>query len=111
MAAPFRLVTLLDRRDHNALLYAGDGIAADSVASFEATAQAVRDAAHGYIAVHLAAAPGAGVESTVLPLFRDSRGEFTRLHAAMGRSAFGAARRLPRAGLTPASAPRRATVT
>jgi hypothetical protein len=37
VAAPFRLSTLLDRRDHTTLPYTGDGIAADAVASFEAT--------------------------------------------------------------------------
>ena len=52
------------------------------MAGLEATAEAARQAAHGALDVYLIAAPGAGVDSTVLPVVRDAAGEFARNYAA-----------------------------
>ncbi|MBI3690013.1 MAG: FAD-dependent monooxygenase, partial [Mycolicibacterium aromaticivorans] len=73
---PVRLFTLLDRRRHTALIYAGAGSTATDVPSFEELAAAAVEAAHGQLDVYLVAAPGADVADTVLPLIRDSAGEF-----------------------------------
>ena len=78
---PIRLFSLFGR-EHTLLLYAGDGTRADAVAGLEATAEAARQAAHGALDVYLIAAPGAGVDSTVLPVVRDAAGEFARNYAA-----------------------------
>jgi hypothetical protein len=69
-------------------LYAGESLTADAVAQLEATAQAMRDAAHGRIDVYLIAAADVPVAATLLPLVRDAQGEFARLYAASGLSAF-----------------------
>lgn len=88
VAAPLRLYSLLGRREHAALLYAGEALSADAVAGLEATVQVLRDAAHSRIEAHLIAAPGVPVAATLLPLMRDTQGDFARLYAASGLSAF-----------------------
>lgn len=88
VAGPLRLYSLLGRREHTALLYAGETLAADAVAALESMAQALRVAAHDRMDVYLIAAPGVQVAATVLPLIRDSQGEFARLYAAAGHAAF-----------------------
>jgi hypothetical protein len=74
---PMRLYTLLGC-DHTTLLHAGNAARADDVAGLEAAADAVVQAAHGQMDVHLVAAPGADVAGTVLPLIRDADGDFAR---------------------------------
>jgi 2-polyprenyl-6-methoxyphenol hydroxylase-like FAD-dependent oxidoreductase len=86
VTGPMRLFSLLGRRAHTLLLYAGDDATADDVVSFERAAEAAVDAAHGRIDVYLIAAPNADVATTVLPLIRDSTGDFARMYAA-GESA------------------------
>ncbi len=88
VSAPLRLYALLGRREHAALLYAGEALAGHAVAELEATAQALRDAAHGHMDVYLIAAAGVQVAATVLPLIRDMGGDFARLYATVGLSAF-----------------------
>jgi 2-polyprenyl-6-methoxyphenol hydroxylase-like FAD-dependent oxidoreductase len=51
------------------------------------TAAAV-SAAHGHTDVHLIGAPDANVGATVLPLIRDTAGDFARTHAPAGASAY-----------------------
>ena len=75
---PFRLFSLLGRRDHALLLYAGASATDDDVPAFERVAEAAVAAAHGRIEVYLVAAPEAAVDATVLPLIRDSADEFAR---------------------------------
>ena len=82
VTGPMRLFSLLGRRDHTLLLYAGDDSTADDVASFERVAEAADAAAHGRIDVCLIAAPDADVATTVLPLIRDSARDFARMYAA-----------------------------
>ena len=89
VTGPVRLFSLLGRRDHTLLLYAGDGATADDVASFEQVANAALAAAHGHIDVHLIAAPRADAAGTVLPLIRDSAGDFARAYAADESASFG----------------------
>jgi pentachlorophenol monooxygenase len=83
-----RLFSLLGRRDHTLLLYAGHDASAADVASFERAAQTAVTAARGRIEVYLLAAPRADVGATVLPLIRDSAGEFARLYGADGPAVF-----------------------
>lgn len=79
---PIRLFSLLSRREHAVLLYAGDAAAAADVASFERAADAAVAAAHARIEVYLVAAPTADVGATVLPLIRDNAGDFARMYGA-----------------------------
>jgi pentachlorophenol monooxygenase len=88
VSAPLRLYSLLGRREHATLLYAGEALAEHAVAELEAMAQALRDAAHGHMEVYLIAAAGIQVAQTVLPLICDTRGDFARLYAAAGLSVF-----------------------
>lgn len=88
VTAPMRLYSLLGRREHAALLHAGEALDADSAAALEATAQTLREAAVGRIEVCLVAAAGVDVAATRLPLLRDTKGEFARAYAATGVSAF-----------------------
>ncbi|TKR54337.1 pentachlorophenol monooxygenase [Allopusillimonas ginsengisoli] len=69
---------------------AGDatGLTRNSVARLESMAQALRDVAHSRLDVYLIAADGVQIAATVLPLVRDSQGEFARLYAAAGHAAF-----------------------
>lgn len=82
VTGPVRLFSLLGRRDHTLVLYAGAGATADDVATFERVADAAVATAHGHIDVYLIAAPEADVAATVLPLIRDSAGDFARAHSA-----------------------------
>jgi pentachlorophenol monooxygenase len=84
----FRLFSLLNRRDHALLLYAGDDATADDVASFERAADAAVAAARGRIEVYLVAAPDADVDSTVLPLIRDSAKNFGQTYNAAEASVY-----------------------
>jgi 2-polyprenyl-6-methoxyphenol hydroxylase-like FAD-dependent oxidoreductase len=88
VAGPFRLFTLLGRREHTTLLYAGAGTGGDTVATLEAAARAAVAAAHGMMDVYVIAAPGADVAATVLPLIVDAAGDFAGSYAATGMSAF-----------------------
>ncbi|WP_123029426.1 FAD-dependent monooxygenase [Mycolicibacterium stellerae] len=86
VTGPMRLFSLLSRREHTVLLYAGGDSTADDIASFERAAQAAVAAARGHIDVYLIVATDADVATTVLPLIRDSAGDFARMYAA-GESA------------------------
>jgi pentachlorophenol monooxygenase len=83
-----RLYSLLGRREHTALLHAGEALDANAVAALEVTAQALRESALGRIEVYLVAPAGEDVAATLLPLIRDTQGEFARGYAATGFSAF-----------------------
>jgi 2-polyprenyl-6-methoxyphenol hydroxylase-like FAD-dependent oxidoreductase len=82
-----RLFSLLGRRDHALLLYAGDD-AGDDVASFERAAEAAVAAARGRIEVYLVAAVSADVGASVLPVIRDSAGDFARMYGADGSAVY-----------------------
>jgi 2-polyprenyl-6-methoxyphenol hydroxylase-like FAD-dependent oxidoreductase len=88
VSAPVRLFSLLGRREHTLLLYAGDDAASADVTTFERAADAAVMAAHGHIDVYLIAAVGADVAGTVLPLVRDSGGEFARAFLASASSVY-----------------------
>lgn len=81
-----RLFSLLGRREHTMLLYAGSGRA--DIEGFERTAAAAATAAHGRMDVYLIAAPDAEVTTTVLPVVRDGTGDFARAYAAVGPSTY-----------------------
>lgn len=83
---PFRLFSLLNRRDHTVLLYAGAGVA--DVAALEAAADAAVAAAHGRAQVYVVADPDADVTDTVLPLISDAGGEFARAYVAKDVSVY-----------------------
>ena len=83
-----RLFSLLGRREHTMLLYAGDDATADDVATFERAAGAAVAAARGHMDVYLIAAPTADVDATVLPLVRDRDGDFARMYSAAGASVY-----------------------
>ena len=74
MTGPLRLFSLFGPW-HTVLLYAREERPFD-VARYERAADAAVSAAHGLMNVYLIAAPGADVAATVLPLIRDTGGEF-----------------------------------
>lgn len=86
MTGPLRLFTLLNRRDHAVVLYAGAGVA--DVAALESAADAARNGTHGTAQVFVIAAPDADVADTVLPVIRDTAGDFARAYGAAGVSVF-----------------------
>jgi hypothetical protein len=88
VTGPIRLFSLLDRREHTLLLYAGDDSTEDDVTTFERVAEVAVAAAHGHVEVYLIAAPNAGVNATVLPVIRDSAGDFARMYAAQGSACY-----------------------
>ncbi len=88
VSGPLRLFSLLGRREHTMLLHVGGDATADDVALFERAAEAAARAAHGRMDVYLIAAPNADVATTVLPLVRDSGGEFARMYSAPGPSVY-----------------------
>ena len=88
VTGPLRLYSLLGRRAHTMLLYADDAAGAADVDAFEQAADNAVAAAHGHVDVYLIAAPGADVASTVLPLVRDSLGEFAKAYSASGSSVY-----------------------
>ena len=88
VTGPLRLYSLLGRREHTTLLYADGGAGPADAETFERVADAAVAAAHGHMDVYLIAAPGADVAGTVLPLVRDSRGEFARAYSASESSVY-----------------------
>jgi pentachlorophenol monooxygenase len=86
VTGPMRLFSLLGRREHTMLLYSPDGPV--DIATYERAAAAAVTAAHGGLEVYLIASPGADINPTVLPLIRDSTGEFARAYAPAGPSAY-----------------------
>jgi hypothetical protein len=88
VTGPLRLFSLLGRREHTALLYAGETAGPAAVEILERTADAAVTAAHGRMDVYLIAAPEADVAGTVLPLVRDTRGEFARAYSASESSVY-----------------------
>ena len=88
VTGPLRLYSLLGRREHTTLLYADGGAGPADAETFERVADAAVAAAHGHMEVYLIAAPGADVAGTVLPLVRDSRGEFARAYSASESSVY-----------------------
>jgi pentachlorophenol monooxygenase len=86
VTGPLRLFTLLGRREHTTLLYAPDGPV--DVATYERAAEAAVSAANGRMDVYLIASAGADVAATVLPLIRDTAGNFARAYAPAGPSAY-----------------------
>lgn len=83
---PFRLFSLLNRRDHTVLLYAGAGTA--EVAALEAAAGAAVAAAHERAQVYIVADPDADVTGTVLPVIHDTDGEFAHSYVAKDVSVY-----------------------
>lgn len=86
VTGPLRLFTLLNRRDHAVVLYAGAGVA--DVAALESAADAARNGTYGTAQVFVIAAPDADVADTVLPVIRDTAGDFARAYGAGGVSVF-----------------------
>ncbi|WP_395308862.1 FAD-dependent monooxygenase [Mycobacterium sp. AMU20-3851] len=85
VADPVRLYTLLAGTRHTLLLYAD---AATGFESLEAVAEAAVDAAHGLLDVYVVAHPDAEVDTTVLPLVRDTGGDFVKAYRVDGTAAF-----------------------
>lgn len=88
VTGPLRLYSLLSRREHTALLYADETAGPADAEIFERAADAAITAAHRQMDVYLIAAPGADVAGTVLPLVRDSRGEFAQSYSASESSVY-----------------------
>jgi 2-polyprenyl-6-methoxyphenol hydroxylase-like FAD-dependent oxidoreductase len=88
VTGPLRLYSLLGRREHTTLLYAGQSAGPTDVEMFERAAVAAVRAAHGQMDVYLISAPGADVAATVLPVVRDGGGEFARAYGAAGQAMY-----------------------
>jgi 2-polyprenyl-6-methoxyphenol hydroxylase-like FAD-dependent oxidoreductase len=88
VTGPLRLFSLLGQREHTTLLYAGESAGPADVDRFERAALAAVRAAHGQMDVYLITAPGADVAATVLPVVRDSSGEFARAYSAAGQAVY-----------------------
>lgn len=88
VTGPMRLFSLLDRRVHTVLLYAGDDAHPEDVATFEKAAEAAVASAKGRVEVYVVAAPNADVATTVLPLIRDSGLDFARMYGATGSAVY-----------------------
>jgi pentachlorophenol monooxygenase len=84
VTAPLRLFSLLGRIRHTLLLYSTDG----KVVGLEELSEHASSAAHGDLDVYLIAAPDAPVSPTILPVIRDSAGNFARMYGAGARSVF-----------------------
>ncbi len=88
VTGPLRLYSLLGSREHTLLIYAGDDATADDVSVFEGAAEAALTAAHGRIDVDLIAVPKADVDTTVLPVIRDSENDFAQMYSPAGSSVY-----------------------
>jgi pentachlorophenol monooxygenase len=88
VTGPLRLYSLLGRRDHALLLYAGADADADDVASFERIADAATAAAGGRLEIYLIGSPRADVDASVLPVIHDDTGDFARMYGADGTAAY-----------------------
>ena len=82
------LFSLLAGPDHTLLLYAGEDVDRDGLGALERLAAAACVAAHGRLDSYLVAAPGAAVETTLLPVIRDSETDFARVYAAVSGAAY-----------------------
>ena len=80
----FRLFPALGRVRHSVLIYA----AGSAVDILEGLAAVAVSTSHGEADVYLVAAPNADVGETILPVFRDSEGDFARMYSAADRSVF-----------------------
>ncbi|WP_327141260.1 FAD-dependent monooxygenase [Nocardia sp. NBC_01327] len=83
-----RLFSLLGRIDHTILLYADDTTTGPVLREVERLAEVAVAAAHGHLDAYLLADPKADVAETILPLIRDSAGDFARAYRARDRSVF-----------------------
>jgi hypothetical protein len=71
-------------REHTTLCYAGDDATTADVEMFERTAHAAVSAVHGRMDIYLIAAANAAVDTTLLPLIRDTAGQFARVYSPTG---------------------------
>jgi 2-polyprenyl-6-methoxyphenol hydroxylase-like FAD-dependent oxidoreductase len=78
VAGPVRLFSVLGGERHVLLIHLA-GVA--DVAAIEGLCAAARDAAHSLLDCYLVAAPGADVGDTVLPVLRDTAGEFATAYS------------------------------
>jgi pentachlorophenol monooxygenase len=85
---PVRLFSVLNRRDHTVLVYAGTGTGPDAVPALEASADAIVVAAHGRVDVYVVAAPDVDLGQTTLPVIVDADGDFARNYDVHGLSVF-----------------------
>ncbi|MEE3853527.1 FAD-dependent monooxygenase [Gordonia sp. LSe1-13] len=83
-----RLYSLLDRRDHTAVLYADADAGPAEVVEFEDLADRLRQAGRDRVGVYMVASPEAQVGSTALPLIRDSAGLFAAGYVPASSSIF-----------------------
>lgn len=88
VTAPLRLFTLMDGVRHTVLCYAGAECGPEVVEDLEAAAQAAVAATHDTADVYVVAHPDAKVDATVLPLIRDTEGDFARAYSANALSLF-----------------------
>lgn len=85
VADPVRLYTLLAGTRHTLLLYAD---ATTGFEALEAVAVSAIEAAHGLLDVYVVAHADAAVDATVLPLVRDTDGDFAKAYGVDGAAAF-----------------------
>ncbi|MFD4367185.1 FAD-dependent monooxygenase [Rhodococcus sp. NPDC058521] len=88
VAFSLRLFSLLDRLGHTLLVYARASVDLDAIDRVEKLAATARGLAHGRLSVYLVVAPETDVVSTVLPVVRDTDGEFAAGYGATEQSTY-----------------------
>jgi pentachlorophenol monooxygenase len=88
VTGPVRLFSLLTRREHSVLFYAGPGTGPDAVPGLEAASSAITAAAHGRVDVHVIIARGVDLGQTTLPVVVDGDGDFARAYDVTELSVF-----------------------
>ncbi|MGW6619695.1 FAD-dependent monooxygenase [Nocardia sp. NPDC055002] len=85
VTSPFRLFTLLTGPDHTVLWYVGNTCDTATLTEIERHVDLLRKLTDGHLDTYLVASPRATVDPTILPVIRDSDGDFARqYHCAAG---------------------------
>ncbi|MFD6399048.1 FAD-dependent monooxygenase [Nocardia sp. NPDC060249] len=88
VASPFRLFTLLAGPDHTLLWFVGNTCDTPTLTDIERHVDLLRKVTDGHLDVYLVVSPGATVDPTILPVIRDSDGDFARQYRCSAGAAY-----------------------